>query len=126
MDRAEWVSEAHVSDQYDTGGDPDGERIYDLGATERDALIAAAVLRDDAPSGADVVDEIEARYGADVHTSTVYYALQSLHERGLVMTNQLNGRTKAFRPTGAGISLLKGHVARVADAAAGSGPEGRA
>lgn len=123
MDQAEWISEAHIADQYETGGDPEGERIRDLTVSERDALIAAAMLRDDTPSGADLIRQLKEWSGPDgLAEPTVYLSLQQLRDRGLIMTHELNGRTKAYRPTPAALDLLDDHVAWI-DGALSAGGE---
>ncbi|WP_435097232.1 PadR family transcriptional regulator [Halarchaeum sp. P4] len=95
---------------------------HDLTGFQRDILLVAASLEDDAEKvyGLAIKRELEARYGEEVNHGRLYPNLDTLVEAGFIEKSALDRRTNEYRITPAGASLLDVAHDEVADARDGA------
>lgn len=83
---------------------------YDLLGFQRDLLLVAAEVEgDELPKGPTLKRHLEAWYSDPINHSRLYTNLRDLEEDGLIETEQVDGRTNAYRVTGRGRDLLVRH-----------------
>ena len=90
---------------------------YDLLGFQRDLLLVAAeVDGEELPKGLTLMARLEDRYSGAINHGRLYSNLGDLEDEGLIETEEIDGRTNAYRITDRGRELLAGHRAAIDDA----------
>jgi len=83
---------------------------YDLLGFQRDLLLVAAEVEgEELPKGLTLLRRLEARYSDPINHGRLYGNLSDLEDEGLIETEEVDGRTNAYRITALGRDLLSGH-----------------
>ncbi|WP_050032273.1 helix-turn-helix transcriptional regulator [Halorubrum halophilum] len=82
---------------------------YDLLGFQRDLLLVAAEVNgEELPKGLTLMSRLEDRYSDPINHGRLYTNLSDLEEEGLIETEEIDGRTNAYRVTDRGRELLTG------------------
>ena len=82
---------------------------YDLLGFQRDLLLVAAeVDGEELPKGLTLMARLEDRYSDPINHGRLYTNLSDLEEEGLIESEEIDGRTNAYRVTDRGRELLAG------------------
>lgn len=96
---------------------------YDLLGFQRDLLLVAVeVEREGLPKGLALKQRLEARYSNAINHGRLYTNLSDLEDEGLIETEEIDGRTNAYRVTDRARELLAKHRDAI-DAALDAGGE---
>ena len=96
---------------------------YDLLGFQRDLLLVAAEVEgEELPKGLTLMDRLEARYAGPINHGRLYTNLSDLEDEGLIETEEIDGRTNAYRVTDRARELLTGRRDAI-DAALDAGGE---
>ena len=80
---------------------------YDLLGFQRDLLLVAAdVDGEELPKGLTLMSRLEDRYSDPINHGRLYTNLSDLEDEGLIETEEIDGRTNAYRITDRGRELL--------------------
>ena len=80
---------------------------YDLLGFQRDLLLVAAeVAGEELPKGLTLMRRLEGRYSDPINHGRLYTNLNDLEEKGLIESEEVDGRTNAYRITDRGRDLL--------------------
>jgi len=83
---------------------------YDLLGFQRDLLLVAAEVEgEELPKGLTLMDRLQARYSDPINHGRLYTNLSDLEDEGLIESEEIDGRTNAYRVTDRGRELLAGH-----------------
>ncbi|MDZ5812394.1 helix-turn-helix transcriptional regulator [Halorubrum sp. AD140] len=83
---------------------------YDLLGFQRDLLLVAAeVDGEELPKGLTLMRRLEDRYSVAINHGRLYTNLSDLEEKGLIESEEIDGRTNAYRVTDRGRELLSRH-----------------
>jgi|AntDeeMetagen285_2_1112576.scaffolds.fasta_scaffold05289_4 hypothetical protein len=96
----------------EAGGQPTNVDVVDwtsLSGFQRDLLVSLTRTSDPGkpPSGRELKEDVERRYGERVNHSRLYKNLDRLEARGLVEKSFHDGRTNAYYVTDEGVQLLR-------------------
>ncbi|WP_094593228.1 PadR family transcriptional regulator [Halorubrum ezzemoulense] len=95
---------------------------YDLLGFQRDLLLVAAeVDGEELPKGLTLKDRLQDRYTDPINHGRLYTNLSDLEDEGLIESEEIDGRTNAYRVTEEGFRVLderRDHIARAIDGGA--------
>ena len=104
------MSDAHTQPTTETNRDEtarDGPTWYDLLGFQRDLLLVAAEVEgEELPKGLTLMRRLEDRYSDAINHGRLYTNLSDLEDEGLIATEEIDGRTNAYRVTDRGRELL--------------------
>ena len=81
--------------------------LHGLTSFQRDLLVESAAL--DAPSGLDIMRELEEHYEEKINHGRLYPNLDVLVNKGLVEKSQKNARTNEYSASSRGVRELRAH-----------------
>ncbi|WP_244629381.1 helix-turn-helix transcriptional regulator [Halorubrum sp. PV6] len=114
------MSDAHTQPTDEPNRDEtarDDTAWYDLLGFQRDLLLVAAEVEgEELPKGLTLMDRLEARYADPINHGRLYTNLSGLEDEGLIETEEIDGRTNAYRVTDRARELLAGHRDAIDDA----------
>ena len=98
----------------------DATTWYDLRGFQRDLLLVAAEAEgDELPKGLALQSRLEARYSDPINHGRLYTNLSDLEDENLIETEQIDGRTNAYRVTDRARELLAERRDAIDDALVG-------
>jgi len=90
---------------------------YDLLGFQRDLLLVAAEVEgEELPKGLTLKHRLDDRYAGEINHGRLYTNLSDLEAEGLIESEEIDGRTNAYRVTERGRELLAGRRAAIDDA----------
>lgn len=106
------MSDAHTQPTDEPNRDEtarDDTAWYDLLGFQRDLLLVAAEVEgEELPKGLALKQRLEARYSDAINHGRLYTNLSDLEDVGLIETEEIDGRTNAYRVTDRARELLAG------------------
>lgn len=85
--------------------------LVDLTGFQRDVLFVIARLDGTNPNGVRIKQELREAYGDAINHGRLYQNLRELIDEGLVEKRPVDGRTNAYRVSGAAREYLQAHAA---------------